>query len=105
MDAIFEKSKVKIVNEIIEGVRIFDVNKPTLLATDWSKVGIGHVLLQKHFDCSEEKLSCCPTGWKVTLIGSRFTSQAESKYKPIEDEALAVVEGLNKTRFLVLGCT
>ena len=69
MDAIFEKSKVKIVNEIIEGVRIFDVNKPTLLATDWSKVGIGHVLLQKHFDCSEEKLSCCSTGWKVTLIG------------------------------------
>ena len=105
MDEIFEKSKMKIVDEIIEGVRIFDINKPTLLATDWSKIGIGHVLLQKHCDCSDEKIYCCLTGWKVTLIGSQFTSPAESRYKPIEGEALAVVEGLDKTRFFVLGCT
>jgi hypothetical protein len=40
----------------------------------------------------------------VVLIGSRFTSETESRYKPIEGEALAVVEGLEKTRFFVLGC-
>ena len=43
--------------------------------------------------------------WKVTLIGSRFTSPAESRYKPIEGEALAVAEGLDKTRFFTLGCS
>ena len=40
----------------------------------------------------------------MTLVGSRFTSAAESRYAPIEGEALAVVEALNKTRHFVLGC-
>ena len=40
----------------------------------------------------------------MVLIGNRFTSETESRYKPIEPEALAVVEGLEKTRFFVLGC-
>ena len=105
LNEIFEKSKLKIVNEIIQGVQIFDTSKPTYLATDWCKIGIGHVLLQKHCDCDGEKLSCCHSGWKVTLIGSRFTSLAESRYKPIEGEALAVAEGLDKTRFFTLGCS
>ncbi|GFO33257.1 Pol polyprotein [Plakobranchus ocellatus] len=43
-------------------------------------------------------------GWKVTLVGSRFTSLAESRYAPIEGEALAVVDALEKTRHFVLGC-
>ena len=105
LNEIFEKSKLKIINEIIQGVQIFDKNKPTYLATDWCKIGIGHILLQKHCDCEGEKLSCCHNGWKVTLIGSRFTSPAESRYKPIEGEALAVAEGLDKTRFFTLGCS
>ena len=33
LDAIFEESKVAIVREIEEGVRIFDMSKPTCLAT------------------------------------------------------------------------
>ncbi|GFO47136.1 transposon tf2-6 polyprotein [Plakobranchus ocellatus] len=37
-------------------------------------------------------------------IGSRFTSPAESRYAPIEGEALAVVDALEKTRYFVLGC-
>ena len=40
----------------------------------------------------------------MTLVGCRFTSAAESRYAPIEGEALAVVEALNKTRHFVLGC-
>lgn len=105
LNEIFEKSKLKIINEITQGVQIFDKNKPTYLATDWCKIGIGYVLLQKHCDCEGEKLTCCPNGWKITLIGSRFTSPAESRYKPIEGEALAVAEGLDKTRFFTLGCS
>ena len=105
LNDIFLKSKSKIVEEISEGVRIFDTSKPTCLATDWCKTGIGYVLSQKHCDCDSEKPTCCRDGWKVTLIGSRFTSPAESRYKPVEGEALAVAEGLDKTRFFVLGCT
>ena len=43
----FDKSKAVIASEIEEGVRIFDPSKPTCLATDWSKNGIGFWLLQK----------------------------------------------------------
>ena len=38
------------------------------------------------------------------MIGSRFTRGAESRYAPIEGEALAVVAALDKTRYFVIGC-
>ena len=44
---LLEESKRVIVSDIEEGVRIFDKSKPTCLATDWSKVGIGFWLFQK----------------------------------------------------------
>ena len=37
-------------------------------------------------------------------MSSRFTHSAESRYAPIEGEALAVVDALNKTRHFTLGC-
>ena len=33
----FEQSKLTIINEIHNGVKIFNKTKPTCLATDWSK--------------------------------------------------------------------
>ena len=105
LDNIFKESKGKIVAEIQKGVEIFDKNRPTCLATDWSKDGIGFWLFQKHCPCTTDKPFCCKTGWKVTLVGSRFTSGAESRYAPIEGEALAVVDALDKARHFTLGCT
>ena len=104
LDSLFEQSKSIIVEEILKGVEIFEKNKPTCLATDFSKDGIGFWLLQKHCSCPSTKPFCCRTGWKVTLVGSRFTSPTESRYAPIEGEALAVVDALDKTRHFVLGC-
>ena len=89
---------------IKEGVRIFDKDRPTCLATDWSKDGIGYWLFQKHCQCPSQEIFCCQTGWKVTLVGSRFTHQAESRYAPVEGEALAVADALEKARHFVLGC-
>jgi hypothetical protein len=66
-----------------------DKSKPTSLATDWSKTGIGFWLFQKHCNCASTKPFCCRTGWKITLI---------------EGEALAVADALDKARFFVLGC-
>ena len=104
LNQLFEESKAIIVSEIENGVRIFDKSKPTCLATDWSKTGIGFWLFQKHCSCPSRKPFCCRTGWKITLVGSRFTHAAESRYAPIEGEALAVADALDKARFFVLGC-
>ena len=105
LNALFEESKTLIINEIERGVQIFDKQRPTCLATDWSKTGIGFWLLQKHCSCPRKEPFCCKTGWKVTLVGSRFTHAAESRYAPVEGEALAVADALNKARYFVLGCT
>ena len=100
----FEQSKLTIIDEIHNGVKIFDKTKPTCLATDWSKHGIGYWLFQKHCSCPSNDLFCCTQGWKITLVGSRFTHAAESRYAPIEGEALAVADALDKARHFVLGC-
>ena len=105
LNQLFEESKSVIISEIEDGVRIFDKSKPTCLATDWSKTGIGYWLFQKHCQCPSTDPFCCRTGWKVTLVGSRFTHAAESRYAPIEGEALAVADALDKARFFVLGCS
>lgn len=102
---LFEESKTIIINEIQTGVQIFDKTKPTCLATDWSKDGIGFWLFQKHCSCPSTKPFCCKTGWRITLVGSRFTSGAESRYAPVEGEALAVVDALEKARHFTLGCS
>ena len=101
----FDASKVEITSRIQEGVRIFDKNRPTCLATDWSKDGVGYWLFQKHCQCPSREIFCCQEGWKVTLVGSRFTHAAESRYAPIEGEALAVADALDKARHFVLGCS
>ena len=104
LDRLFEESKTVITTEIANGVKIFDKTKPTCLATDWSRDGIGFWLFQKHCLCSSTNLFCCRYGWKITLVGSRFTHPAESRYAPIEGEALAVADALDKARHFVLGC-
>ena len=62
LQSAFEESKEVIITEIEHGVRIFDTSKPTCLATDWSKTGIGFWLLQKHCNCPQ-----------TILVGGRFT--------------------------------
>ena len=105
LNQLFEESKSVIISKIEDGVRIFDKSKPTCLATNWSKTGIGYWLFQKHCQCPSTDPFCCRTGWRVTLVGSRFTHAAESRYTPIEGEALAVANALDKARFFVLGCS
>lgn len=93
-----------IVSEIEQGVCIFDKSKPKCLATDWSKSGIGFWLFQKHCTCTELVPFCCHEGGKITLVWSRFTHGAESRYAHVEGEALTVVDALDKARYFVMGC-
>ena len=101
----FAASKQYICEHIRVGVQIFDKDHPTCLATDWSKDGIGFWLFQKHCQCPFRELFCCQEGWRVTLVGSCFTHTAESRYAPVEGEALAVADALDKTCHFVLGCS
>ena len=101
LDQLFEESKTTITTEITNGVKTFDKTKPTHLATDWSRDGIGFWIETLFMPIN---LSfCCQNGWKITLVGSRFTNSAESRYEPIEGEALAVADALDKARYFVLG--
>ena len=104
LECAFQSSKDIIIDEMKEGVRLFDPVRPTCLMTDWSVEGIGFLLTQKYCKCETRTPSCCKEGWKLCLVGSRFTHPAESRYAPIEGEALAVVYALHQTRYYVIGC-
>jgi hypothetical protein len=57
LQSLFEESKAIIVAEFEKGVQIFDKTRPTCLATDRTKTGIGFWLLQKHCTCTKTELS------------------------------------------------
>lgn len=106
LDAAFKGSMQAIVNIIQHGVRNFEPNRPICLATDWSKQlqGLGFNPL-KHCRCSmTDAPNCCPSGWQLIFAGSRFTTDTESRYAPVE-EALAVTYALEKCRMFTLGCS
>ena len=105
LDVAFETSKKEILTMIERGVRAFEPDRATCLATDWSKTGLGFTLSQKHCRCPmADAPNCCRDGWRLIYAGSRFTTDAESRYAPIEGEALAVAYALKKSRMYVLGC-
>ena len=105
MQNIFETSKSKILEAIEHGVQSFDTSLPTCLQCDWSKDGVGYLLLQKHCQCQpEDNPNCCPEGWGLIFAGSRVTTSAESRYAPTEGEALAVHWALKHANMYVLGC-
>ena len=68
LDDLFEhfEHKPVIISQTEKGLRIFDPNRTTCLATDWSRAGIGFWLLQKHCACPEPIPFCSRDGWKTT---------------------------------------
>ena len=104
LQRLFENSKVAIIDAIKYGVTIYDPKRVTCLRTDWSNLGIGYHLSQKHCDCESGLPGCCENGWQVTLAGSRFLIGPEQRYVAIEGEALAIAWALEQTRYFTLGC-
>ncbi len=107
LETLFQKSKEEIIRQAEEGVRAYDLEKPTCLATDWSKTGLGFSLTQKHCKCSgPHNPNCGPGHWKLVFAGSRFTKQNERDlFSPTEGECLAAAFGLHRCRMFTLGCT
>ena len=87
------------------GIKSFDPDLITTLESDWSVSGMGFWLRQKHCTCKNLTLDCCSGGWRVSLVGSKFCSSANSRYAAIEGELAAIVWALQKTRIFTLGAT
>ena len=101
----FEESKKEIVRQIEIGVRTYDLDKHTYLATDWCKDGLGFSLTQKHCKCPEPaNPNCGNNHWKIVFAGSKATNPAQKRYAPIEGECLAAAYGLERCRMYTLGC-
>jgi hypothetical protein len=104
MKTSFQNSKLAIIKAIRHSIEIIDLNRRTCQRPEWSKLGIGYFLSQKHCQCASGLPGCCNNGWRVTLAGSRFLSSAEQRYAPIEGEALAVIWGLEQAKYFTQGC-
>ena len=100
----FESARDAIVQSVKDRVKTFSPNAVTCLSTDWSNIGLGAVLWQKHCSCAGVSLTCCNGGWLICGVRSRYCNQAESNYAPIEGEALGVYWGLDKFKHYTLGC-
>ena len=100
----FKNSKEKIIEAVRKGVKTFQMGRMTCLSTDWSKVGLGFALLQKTCKCEDISPTCCKGGWGLIYAGSRFTTSAETRYHPVEGEALSAAWALHKTKHFTLGC-
>ena len=71
----------------------FDPALPTALLTDAARLkGVAYALMQQHGG-----------KWKVVQCGSRFLSDAESRYAVVELELLAIAWALQKCRTFVMG--
>ena len=101
---IFERSKKEICEKAVRGLKYFNIGKNIGLQTDWSKNGIGFVLLQQSCSCESEIPNCCADGWRLVFCHSRFLQPSESNYCPLEGEALAVAWSLKKAKMFLLGC-
>ena len=105
LEKLFHQSKQEVLRSIYDGVKTFETNRPTCLATDWSKTGLGFTLSQKHCTCPYTDNPLCGHGhWKIVYAGSRFTRPAESRYAPIEGESLALLFALESCKMFVMGC-
>ena len=71
LEDVFQASKQEILRLVEEGVKAFEVGRPTCLATDWSRIGLGFLLLQKHCCCKGKlSLMCGQDHWKLFFAGS-----------------------------------
>jgi len=73
-------------------LQFFDPQKPTRLCTDASRQGLGFILQQKQDD-----------NWVLVQAGSRFLSDAESRYAIIELELLGVTWAITKCKIFLAG--
>ena len=55
---LFQELKKTILEEVMNGIQAFSMKRPTCLATDWSKEGMGYMLFQKWCKCDKIDPRC-----------------------------------------------
>ena len=66
---------------------------------------MGFLLLQKHCTCAIDRAPvCCPGGWHLVFAGSRFCTNTEQRYAPIEGEAAAISWAPENCCVFILAC-
>ena len=105
LEDLLNKSKTILLSQVTDGIKNFDTSKTTCLQINWSKEGIGYLLLQKHCKCPSDKAPTCrKEGWKLIYFGSHFIKGAENNYSPTEGESLAISWSLNHAKLFMLEC-
>ncbi|XP_068230979.1 uncharacterized protein [Palaemon carinicauda] len=91
-DEAFQRVKLALTSPPV--LALFDPDLPVVLQTDASRLnGIGYALLQDHGNGHLRLVQC----------GSRFLTDAETRYATIELEMLAVVWAMSKCRLYLAG--
>ncbi|KAG0710073.1 hypothetical protein GWK47_023548 [Chionoecetes opilio] len=89
LEALFTSAKDTIGGLAAEGLRFYDVSRPTAVLTDYSPPGIGFLVLQQYCECVSEKSPlCCPGGWKLVLCGSRHLTRPRGTTVPSREKRL-----------------
>ena len=101
LNHILVQSKELLTSKIIEEIHSFDITKKTCLQRDWSKDGIGYLLLQQHCNCNNKY--CYKDGWKLIYAGLQFTHEIEFRSSTTEGEALAVSWSLEHSKMFISG--
>lgn len=79
--------------------RVYGKTRPTAVVTEWSKDGMGLLVLQQYCLCESGGAPFCSRGgWKLALCSSRHLSEAEMGYSVIEGEAVAIAWYFKKAR-------
>ena len=97
------ESKRDVVRQCQLGVRKFEPQRPTALATDWSRASVGCWLTQKFCQCDSTIPRCCSLGWQTVHVSSKFNTPAVANYHPVEGEAYAAAWALEKCKLFTLG--
>ena len=73
-----QQSTLRAATKIVEKIKYFTLGMTTTLVRNWSRIGMGFHLTQKHCVRNTKVLGCYMTRWKTVLAGSKFTRGAES---------------------------
>ena len=76
LQQLFKSTKSDISELASPELAYYDTNRRAAVITDWSKKGIGFVIMQKHCNCvsdinDQSILNCCKDGWRLALCNCR----------------------------------
>ena len=102
----FHQPKKFIIGLVKKSIMIFNINWVICLALDWSKEGIGFLILHKYYISPNKKAQvCCPESWHIVYAGSQFFTKAKCHYASTEGKAAIITLAIDKCYIFIMGCS